>query len=111
MKKLSMLIAVVTASVGFMMMPTTARADSANAATITNDVGCSFFGGFTFDSHSVVTSNGNGVLKCKGNAAPPASGHAERASGFLCGTFAGVTTDSMQITSASGEVMLTCIVH
>jgi hypothetical protein len=61
-------------------------------------------------SHEVITSSSPGVdtVTCSGQVAPPGGGTAVRFEGFLCGTSTSITTDSMAVVSASGQVTLTC---
>ncbi len=93
---------------------------SAEGAVVINDKGCGLLdgnGGFAVadSDHAVVTPSGNGVLKCKAEVTPPASGHAEHfdfeSTGLLCGTPAGTTEDWKEAVSASGQATLTCKVH
>ena len=87
-----------------------------NSATITKDFGCGLLdgnGGFVFTdaSHSVVTSNGNGTLKCSAAGVPNSTGSAVQYNDFGCNTPAGFTTDMHETVSASGQATLTCKVH
>ncbi len=89
---------------------------SNNAAENNKHFTCRIFDGndvlqFTDQSHSVVTSSGNTTVKCKATVTPSSTGQVVKREGFPCGTFLGVTNDSLEIISASGEAMLTCIVH
>lgn len=94
-----------------------AFAQSANAASVVKDVGCSGFvpgggGLFTTESHSVVTSSGVTSLIC--NFDIPAGSEpltATRAVGFGCGTFLGFTTDSKMVASPGGNATLTCKIN
>ena len=92
---------------------TTARFDP---AVVINGFTCGVIdgdGGFfvTDQTHTVITSSGNSVLKCHASGVPNSTGSAVNRSGFLCGTALGLTTDSHETVSASGEVDLTCKVR
>jgi len=83
-----------------------------NSATITKDFGCGLMdgdGGFTFSdaSHSVITSSGNNIVKCSATVVN-SQGKAVNYNDFLCGTFLGLTTNSHETVSASGQATLTC---
>jgi len=60
------------------------------------------------DGNAVITPSGNDKLQCKASGAPNATGHAVNYNGFLCNTPTGLTTDSRETVSASGNVTLTC---
>ncbi len=94
-----------------------------NGALVISDFSCRVIGGGTLDSHSVVTSQGNGVLSCRADVPPPASGRAEHydfdSTGLRCfrNGFGKAKKDSpftedwKQTTSASGQAVLTCHFH
>ncbi|MGH6786210.1 MAG: hypothetical protein ACREBO_05225 [Novosphingobium sp.] len=96
-------------------------AQSDNAATVTQDGLCGGFvpspsGGFgpfmIGNLHSVVTSSGVSMLVCKFDipeAIRPAT--ATQATGFLCGTFLGLTNDSRMTASPGGQATLVCKVR
>ena len=119
MKKLLAVLGISAAAVVMLAINTpqshASTVAKAAPALVINDFGCGVIGGVTFDTHAVVTSSGNGVLKCNADVAPPASGHAENYNydntGLTCGTPAGPTQDWKQTTSASGNATLTCKVH
>ena len=106
MKKLIIpFIALVIASVTFISFKTVAP------ATVINDFGCTLYdgdGGFAFAdaSHAVINSNGD-FIKCKATVVN-SQGKAVRYDDFLCGTLTGVTSDSHETVSASGQATLTC---
>ncbi len=95
-----------------------------NGALVISDSGCNipFAVSAKLDSHGVVTSNGQGVLTCRTDVPPPASGHAEQYdhesfSHYLCRLSSGIskparfpdsTTDWKLTISASGKAVLTC---
>ncbi|WP_426671116.1 hypothetical protein ACPPVU_07750 [Mucilaginibacter sp. McL0603] len=84
----------------------------ADGAAVINDFGCGMFDGngnfvFTDMSHAVVTSSGNGMIRCEATVGNT-TGQAVVYSGFECGTFAGVTTQSHETVSASGQATLIC---
>ncbi|GAA4744209.1 hypothetical protein [Flavisolibacter ginsenosidimutans] len=86
-----------------------------NGAFIANDFTCGLIDGdgnfaFADASHTVITSSGNSVLKCSATV-PNSTGKAVNYNDFLCGTFIGLTTDSHETVSASGQATLTCKVH
>lgn len=111
---LSLVIAV---AIGIALTPTPAPAtptDSPNSAFILKDFGCGMFdgdGGFvvTFSkNHSVATSSGHTTLICKAKGQANSTGAAVVTRGFLCGTFLGLTFDSQNSVSASGNITLRC---
>jgi len=111
-------IAAIMIGVGASTQLAIADPDGSNpqSAGITRDFGCSLFDGEgnivpATASHSVVTSDGSSNLKCSAQVAPPSSGHAEVLEGFLCGTLAGLTTDSHNVVSKSGKAKLSCQVE
>ena len=64
---------------------------------------------FTTDTHSVITSSGNTVLKCKFEI--PDGFEPNKAlnnSDFLCNTFLGLTEISKSTSSPGGNAILTC---
>jgi len=84
-------------------------------AIVINDFGCGLMDGdgnfaFADASHAVVTSSGNSTLKCSATVAN-SQGKAVNYNDFLCGTPLGLTTDSHETVSASGQATLTCKVH
>lgn len=99
-----------------------AFAQSANAASIIKDVGCTgfvptadgSFGSLLFstDMMAVSTSSGVSTLTCKFDIpAGSEPARATRASGFGCGTFLGGTTDSRMTASPGGNATITCRIH
>ena len=110
---LSLVIAV---AIGIALTPTPAPATpvDAMAAFINKDFGCGMFdgdGGFvvTFSkNHSVVTSSGHTTLICKAKGQANSTGAAVVTRGFPCGTFLGLTFDSQNSVSASGNITLRC---
>jgi len=95
-------------------------ADSVKSAVTINANSCSVFdgnGGFTeaTSAHNVVTSNGNGLLSCKGQVTPSATGKTVQFNGstdMTCGMISnGVamsTADWKETVSSSGEMILSC---
>ncbi len=87
------------------------------AASIQKGFGCGVidgdgFGVFTPDGRiSVVTSSGNTTLICKAKGVANSTGKAVRFEGFACGTALGLTFDSQNIVSASGNVTLRCRIN
>lgn len=94
---------------------------SAEGATVMNEFGCTLLSIdsglaidlFTTDPvHSTVTPSGNTVLSCHFDIPdgfePP---RAIRNDGFLCGTFAGVTNNSMSVATPGGTATLTCQIN
>jgi hypothetical protein len=63
----------------------------------------------TNKTHSVISSSGNSTLTChftyKGAGLPS---KALKANKFLCGTYAGTTTDSKLVITPSGKITMTC---
>lgn len=111
---LSLVIAV---AIGIALTPTPAPAtptDSANSAFITKGFGCGVINGdgggvFTPDGRiSVVTNSGHTTLICKATGVANSTGRAVTFRNFGCGTFLGVTTNSQNTVSASGNVTLRC---
>lgn len=88
--------------------------DNPNSAFIQRDFGCGMFdgdGGFVATSDgniSIVTSSGHTTLICKAKGQANSTGRAVKTSGFLCGTHLGLTTDSQNTVSASGNITLRC---
>lgn len=105
---------------GFAAPITPLAAQSENAAVVIDDSGCGGFvptadGGigaliFTPDgAHAVRTSSGNQILTCQFDipeGSEPAT--ATMASGFLCGTYFGLTTDTKMVASPGGKATLIC---
>src|SRR4051812_9888371 len=85
-----------------------------DGAIVINDFGCGMIDGdgnfaFSDNSHAVVTSSGNGMLRCQATV-PNSTGKAVVYKDFLCGTFAGLA-DGRETVSASGQATLTCHVN
>ena len=83
-------------------------------ATVIMDFGCSLAPddggpGFTTESHSVENKNFT-KLTCHFTGLP-FTDQAQIFKGFLCNTFAGLTTDSMSVVDDEGNGMLRCIIH
>jgi hypothetical protein len=94
-----------------------ARAD---AATVIDGLGCTLLAAdsglpstlFTDESHSVATSSGNTTLTCRFDI--PDGEEPDKAlknTGFLCGTFLGITTDSQSIATPGGNATLVCHIN
>ncbi|MBA2747109.1 MAG: hypothetical protein H0U44_12850 [Flavisolibacter sp.] len=85
------------------------------SADVIKDFTCGITGpdGFQFtdESHSVVTSSGNSILKCHASGVSNSTGKVWKASGFLCSTFLGITDDTHKVVTPSGQATLTCKVH
>ena len=90
-----------------------------NGATVTKDLGCGGFvptasGGvgaiiFTTEGAVVVKGNGSTSLSCHFDIPPGLEPKTTtRASGFLCNTWLGSTTDSRMLASSGGNATLTC---
>jgi hypothetical protein len=120
MKKVISLIAI---SALVSVMPATAAFAQPNPAVVINGEGCNGFvptadgdfgpGLFTPDGlHAVLTPSGNQKLTCQFDipeGAEPA--RATRASGFLCGTNFGFTSDTRMVATPGGQATLTCHVN
>ena len=83
------------------------------SASIFRDFGCALFDGddnltLADASKTVVTSSGNGNLKCSAQVSLPLDGKAHVLKGFGCNTQAGFTTKTHSTVSASGKSTLTC---
>lgn len=84
-----------------------------NGAFVDKDFGCGLmdgYGGFHFVTDgtiSIVNSAGNTTLICKAKGLPT-PGTAVVTEGFACGTYLGLTYDSQNVVSASGNVTLRC---
>jgi hypothetical protein len=118
------LVATITAVLFFtsvQAVPSSQVAHAAGGATVIQDHGCIISpeaSGLPFPlltkekTHSVVTPSGNTLLSCHFDI-PPGYRPAEtmRHSGFLCDTFAGVTTNSTAVTTKGGKVHLTCQIN
>lgn len=81
-----------------------------------NDFTCLLLDGdgnfvITDESHTVITSSGNGNFRCSATDVANSTGRAVIYTDFLCNTQAGQTTDSRLVVSASGNAVLTCKVH
>lgn len=75
--------------------------------------GIGSIGGFPFvlttDSHTTISNSGNETLICRGNLpAGTEPAKAQVQTGFLCGTFSALTTNSKQIITPAGEITLKC---
>lgn len=90
-----------------------------NGATVTKDLGCGGFvptasGGvgaiiFTTEGSVVIKGNGSTSLSCHFDIPPGLEPKTTtRASGFLCNTWLGSTTDSRMLASSGGNATLTC---
>ena len=90
-----------------------------NGATVTKDLGCGGFvptttGGvgaiiYTTEGAVVVKGNGSTSLSCHFDIPPGLEPKTTtRASGFLCNTWLGSTTDSRMLASSGGNATLTC---
>ena len=90
-----------------------------NGATVTKDLGCGGFvptasGGvgaiiFSAEGAVVVKGNGSTSLSCHFDIPPGLEPKTTtRASGFLCNTWLGSTTDSRMLASSGGNATLTC---
>ncbi|MBD2603313.1 hypothetical protein H6G81_01915 [Scytonema hofmannii FACHB-248] len=115
-------IAFVASSLGFLgftVGATFIAPQAVNAqAQLFNDFGCGVFdgnGNSVFadgNTKSVITGNGNNtILQCQGQVTPPSDGNAVIQKGFPCGTFLGLTYDSMSVVSANGNSTLTCHIN
>lgn len=93
--------------------------DNAHAtqATVIDEFGCSILASdsglpinlYTTDTHAVITPSGNTLLKCHFDIpAEYIPTNTMRHSGFPCGTYLGLTTDSFSVTTRGGKVMLDC---
>ena len=110
-------------SIKFLSVPVLLLAAStafAEPATVINDFGC---GGFvpdvdgvtedfisTTETHSVVTDKGVTILTCHFDHdidLPMAYG----ATGFLCGTFLGLTDDSKMLATPGGKAIMVCKIN
>ena len=112
-KRLLMVLCLV-AFFAFVFAPMAVEADSPNSASIVKGFGCGVIngdGGFVFTPDgriSVVTSSGHTTLICKAKGVANSSGKAVKFTGFPCGTFLGLTFDSQNTVSASGNITLRC---
>jgi hypothetical protein len=123
MKKITALSMIALTATAF--VPTfsmSVHAQSANAATIDKDFLCAGFvpnpdgspGTLLIgsDSHSVANNGNQTTLQCHFTipaGSEPAT--ATHSSGFLCGTFLGVTDDSRMTASPGGNAVLTCRIN
>lgn len=100
------------------VMAETATAQS-SGATVTKDLGCGGFvptasGGvgaiiYSTDGAVIVKGNGSTSLSCHFDIPPGLEPKTTtRASGFLCNTWLGSTTDSRMLASSGGNATLTC---
>ncbi|RAK74672.1 uncharacterized protein BO72DRAFT_461119 [Aspergillus fijiensis CBS 313.89] len=89
----------------------------ADQAIHIDGVGCGLFNGnggveVADKARVTITSSGNGILTCKAEVDPPASGKAVTYSrknvNELCGVNGGLTDDWHETVSASGQATLTC---
>ena len=121
MKKIVSAIAGATLLAGSLAAPTVPlAAKSDNAAEIVKDGGCFGFvpdgnGGATTGlfnpegAHAVSTKSGNVTLVCQFDIPEgfePAK--AVKATGFLCGTYFGLTNDSWVLATPGGKATLVC---
>lgn len=66
----------------------------------------------TNDTHSVATKSGNTAMYCHFDIpAGMEPAKAVKYKGFPCGTFLGLTFDSMSVSTPGGKVMLRCLVN
>jgi hypothetical protein len=101
-------IALVFASVAFISWKS-----ATEGAVVINDFGCGMMDGdgnfvYTEASHAVITPSNNTTLKCSVTGVANSTGKAVNYKDFLCGTPLGLTTDSHETVSASGNATLTC---
>ena len=94
--------------------PSAAYAGTSNSATVITEFGCflgSNVGGpaNSVEQHSVTNKN-TSKLTCHFTGLS-FTDQAQIFKGFPCGTFAGLTTDSMAVVDDEGNGMLRCIVH
>jgi hypothetical protein len=88
----------------------------ADPAAVIDEFGCGGFvpddgtGLFTTESHSVTTNSGVTILTCHFDHAVVLP-HATGATGFLCGTFLGVTDDTKMFASPGGRAILVCKIN
>jgi|GEM_PF-4917941 len=117
MKKVSIVLTAVVAF-SFLLISWNKAAKIAASVHI-NDFSCGVLdgnGGFALATGDIViTSSGNGNMKCKATGVGNSTGSAviwnNANTGLLCGTAAGVTDDWHNVVSASGNVTLQCKVH
>jgi hypothetical protein len=100
-------IALVFASVAFISWNS-----ATDGATVINDSGCLLYDGdgnltFADSDHSVVTPSGNQILKCSATVSN-STGKAIVLKDFLCNTSLGLTSNTHETISASGQATLTC---
>lgn len=62
-------------------------------------------------SQTIITSSGNGNMRCQATGVPNSTGKAVVTSGFGCNTQAGFTTQTHATVSASGNATLQCKVR
>lgn len=88
-------------------------------ATVIKDFSCiiipaDWYGSSTLvttDTHSVVTKSGNTAMYCKFDIpAGMEPAKAVKITGFNCGTYLGMTQDSMSVSTPGGKVMLRCLI-
>ena len=100
-------------------IPHQAAMAQTNGATVTKDLGCGGFvptktGGvgaliYTTEGSVVIKGNGSTSLSCHFDIPPGLQPKTTtRASGFLCNTWLGSTTDSRMLASSGGNATLTC---
>jgi hypothetical protein len=109
---------VVLGVAGFMLFA--AGSASADGATVIDEFGCTLLASdsglganlFTDDTHAVITPSGNTLLSCSFDIPDGLEpGRAIKNSGFTCGTFLGVSNDSMVVSSPGGNAHLTCHIN
>ena len=92
----------------------------ADPAAVIDDFGCVGFvpdGGdgslgtlVTEESHAVVTGSGVSIVTCQFDHDIPID-QAYGAKGFICGTFDGLTTDTMMLATPGGKAVLVCKIN
>ncbi|MBE9504292.1 MAG: hypothetical protein IME96_08975 [Proteobacteria bacterium] len=112
MKKALLIMAVLT--FGFASI-------AAAEATVAKDFGCFLASAdsglsaslFTDDTtHYTEAESGNVILQCHFDIPEGFEpDHTLRTNGFVCGTYAGATTDTKSIATKGGKAHLRCIIH
>jgi len=97
-------------------IPTTSQSSDNNAALIDKDFGCGLLdqNGFVVAADdgriSVTTSSGNTTLVCKTKGLANDAGKAIHFEGFPCNTWLGLTVNTHETISASGNATLVCMI-
>lgn len=111
MKKAFRILLVVFGLAGVALLSGFASGDD-NRAGLAKDFTCGMmdgYGGFviTYTDIAVITHGGTQSLTCHATGVPT-PGYVVKYSGFLCGTYWGLTLNSYEVVSALGDAMIRC---